>query len=110
MVIEGMIVVPLSVLYMFFLLRDMCQERANLFCVFLRVPRPTVVAIVKQRIKVGEGDEDDEDAAVEDQVRHGVVAHMAVLLSCTPLLACECASALWTSQLCNFATLCSWSP
>lgn len=68
MVLEGMVVVPLAVAYMYYLLRDMCRERASLFTVFLRIPRPTVVAIVKQKIRVGDADEDDEDAGVEDQV------------------------------------------
>jgi hypothetical protein len=67
MVLEGMVVVPLAVVYMYYLLRDMCRERASLFTVFLRVPRPTVVAIVKQKLKVGDADEDDEEAPMEDQ-------------------------------------------
>ena len=46
----------------------MAAERANLFCVFLRIPRPTVVAIAKQPIQLGDGDDDEDDGDDAGQV------------------------------------------
>ena len=57
----------------YFLVRNMAAERANLFCVFLRIPRPTVVAIAKQPIHLGDGDDDEDDA--DDAVPVGSKLH-----------------------------------
>lgn len=42
-------------------MRNMASERARLYCVFLRVPRPTLVALAKQEVRVG-------DEAIDDDV------------------------------------------
>ena len=57
----------------YILVRNMAAERANLFCVFLRIPRPTVVAISKQPINLGEGDDDEDDG--DDAVQVGSELH-----------------------------------
>ena len=57
----------------YILVRNMAAERANLFCVFLRIPRPTVVAISKQPINLGEGDDDEDEG--DDAVQVGSELH-----------------------------------
>ena len=50
-----------TVLHRWFLAGMMAAERANLFCVFLRVPRPAVVALSKAMIKMGQEDDEEEE-------------------------------------------------
>ena len=42
----------------------MAAERANLFSVFLRVPRPAVVALSKAMIKMGQEDDEEEEEVI----------------------------------------------
>ena len=66
LVVEGGVLVPLAFLYMYWVIRTITIERVNLYSIFLRVPRPTVVAISKAEVRlVGEdGFDDDDDPAV----------------------------------------------
>lgn len=63
---EGGCLIPLALLYLYWVRRSVAKDRASLYSTFLRVPRPTVVAIAKTEVKlVGEdGDDDDDEPAV----------------------------------------------
>ncbi|DBB01294.1 TPA: hypothetical protein ACH3X3_011692 [Trebouxia sp. C0006] len=70
LVVEGGVLVPLAFMYMYWVIRTITIERVSLYSIFLRVPRPTVVAISKTEVRlVGEDgfDDDDEPAANADQ-------------------------------------------
>lgn len=63
--VEGGCLVPLAIVYMYWVRRGVASDRASLYSIFLRVPRPTVVAIAKAEVKlVGEDADDDEEPAV----------------------------------------------
>ena len=60
--VEGACLIPLAICYMYWVRRILARDRVNLYSIFLRVPRPTVVAQAKTEIRlVGEegGDEDE---------------------------------------------------
>ena len=62
LVVEGGVLIPMAVMYMYWLIRTITIDRVNLYSIFLRVPRPTVVAQAKVEIKlVGEDGPDDDD-------------------------------------------------
>ncbi|KAL3155070.1 hypothetical protein ABBQ38_011135 [Trebouxia sp. C0009 RCD-2024] len=67
--VEGGLLVPLALMYLFWIRRAVAKDRANLYSIFLRVPRPTVVAMAKAEVKLlGEdGDDNDEPAVNADQ-------------------------------------------
>ncbi|DBA80194.1 TPA: hypothetical protein ACH3X2_007658 [Trebouxia sp. C0005] len=70
LVVEGGVLIPVAFVYMYWVIRTITIERVNLYSIFLRVPRPTVVAISKAEIRlVGEDgfDDDDEPAANAEQ-------------------------------------------
>ena len=64
--VEGGCLIPLAFLYLYWVRRAVAKDRASLYSTFLRVPRPTVVAIAKAEVKlVGEdGDDDDDEPGV----------------------------------------------
>lgn len=66
LVVEGGVLIPVAFVYMYWVIRTITIERVNLYSIFLRVPRPTVVAISKAEIRlVGEdGFDDDDEPAV----------------------------------------------
>ena len=66
LVVEGGVLVPLAFMYMYWVIRTITIERVSLYSIFLRVPRPTVVAISKAEVRlVGEdGFDDDDEPAV----------------------------------------------
>jgi len=66
LVVEGGVLIPLAFLYMYWVIRNITIERVNLYSIFLRLPRPTVVAISKAEVRlVGEdGFDDDDEPAV----------------------------------------------
>lgn len=65
LVVEGAFLIPLALAYMSWVRRACAKDRADLYSIFLRVPRPTVVAIAKAEVKlVGEDGDDDDDPAV----------------------------------------------
>ncbi len=66
LIVEGGVLIPLAFIYMYWLILTITVDRVNLYSIFLRVPRPTVVAISKAEIRlVGEdGFDDDDEPAV----------------------------------------------
>lgn len=65
LVVEGVFLIPLALAYMSWVRRACAKDRASLYSIFLRVPRPTVVAIAKAEVKlVGEDADDNDDPAV----------------------------------------------
>lgn len=67
LVVEGAFVIPLALAYMSWVRRACAVDRASLYSIFLRVPRPTVVAIAKAEVKlVGEDADDDDDPPVRN--------------------------------------------
>lgn len=66
LVVEGAVLIPLAFLYMYWVICTITIDRVSLYSIFLRVPRPTVVAISKTEVRlVGEeGFEDDDDPVV----------------------------------------------
>lgn len=69
--VEGGLLVPLAFMYLFWIRRAVAKDRANLYSIFLRVPRPTVVAMAKAEVKLlGEdGDDNDEPAVCSSNFR-----------------------------------------
>ena len=77
--VEGGCLIPLAFMYLYWVRRAVAKDRVELYSIFLRVPRPTVVAIAKAEVKlVGEdgNDEDDEPG-------------VSLALTCTPAV-CMC--------------------
>lgn len=68
LVVEGAVLIPLAFLYMYWVICTITIDRVSLYSIFLRVPRPTVVAISKTEVRlVGEeGFDDDDDPVVSD--------------------------------------------
>ena len=63
--VEGGCLVPLAIVYMYWVRRAVASDRVSLYSIFLRVPRPTVVAIAKAEVRlVGEDADDDDEPAV----------------------------------------------
>ena len=63
--VEGGCLIPLAIAYLYWVRRAVATDRASLYSIFLRVPRPTVVAIAKAEVKLmGEDADDDDDPAV----------------------------------------------
>lgn len=63
--VEGGLLVPLALMYLFWIRRAVAKDRANLYSIFLRVPRPTVVAMAKAEVKLlGEDGDDNDEPAV----------------------------------------------
>lgn len=58
---EASLVVPLAALCLYLLLRGVALERFNLFSVFLFVPRPAALALVKAKVVVDELDQESDD-------------------------------------------------
>ena len=56
----------------------MAAERANLFCVFLRVPRPAVVALSRAKIKMGQEDDDEEEEVTSPHGAGSVTARACI--------------------------------
>ena len=74
LIVEGVVSIPLAILYMYWLIRAITIDRVSLYSIFLRVPRPTVVAISKAEIRlVGEDGADDDD----DQPASPLLAQVA---------------------------------
>ena len=62
---EGVCIISLAIAYLYWVRRAVATDRVNLYSTFLRVPRPTVVAIAKAEVKLmGEEEDDDDDAPV----------------------------------------------
>lgn len=78
---------PPSLLRRWFLAEMMAAERANLFCVFLRVPRPAVVALSKAMIRMGQEDDGEEEEVTSPQsakpLAAGVCSRKHLCLTCT---------------------------
>ena len=66
LVVEGAVLIPMAFLYMYWVICTITIDRVSLYSIFLRVPRPTVVAISKAEVRlVGEeGFDDDDDPVV----------------------------------------------
>ena len=62
--LEGGHIVPMAFLYLLWMRRRVAQDRVSLYSIFLRVPRPTVVAMAKAEIKMMGEDKDDNDEPV----------------------------------------------
>lgn len=63
--VEGGCLIPLAIVYLYWVRRAVATDRASLYSIFLRVPRPTVVAIAKAEVRlVGEDADDDDELAV----------------------------------------------
>ena len=79
--VEGACLIPLAICYMYYVRRTLAVERVNLYSIFLRVPRPTVVAQAKTEIRLigEEGGDDDDEPPVSVAVKVLMVAlqHMA---------------------------------
>lgn len=62
LVVEGVVLIPMALLYLTYLRRAVARDRVKLYSIFLRIPRPFVVVQAKADVKlVGEGNDDDED-------------------------------------------------
>ena len=63
--LEGGLLVPLAFMYLLWIRRAVAKDRVSLYSIFLRVPRPTVVAMAKAEIKMlGEDGDDNDEPAV----------------------------------------------
>ena len=63
--VEGACMIPLAIAYLYWVRRAMATDRASLYSIFLRVPRPTVMAIAKAEVRLlGEDADDDDEPAV----------------------------------------------
>ena len=81
LVVEGGVLVPLAFMYMYWVIRTIIIERVSLYSIFLRVPRPTVVAISKAEVRlVGEDGFDDDDEPAVSPINRScmmcMVAHL----------------------------------
>ncbi len=118
LVVEGGVLVPLAFMYMYWVIRTITIERVSLYSIFLRVPRPTVVAISKAEVRlVGEdGFDDDDEPAVSPtnwSCMMCIVAHLRLggrvmrqnqtllcfELACIAAAACCCSTRLFLT--CN---------
>lgn len=62
LVAEGAVLIPLAIAYVTLLRRNVAVDRVKLYSIFLRVPRPTVVAQAKAEVRlVGDGGDEEED-------------------------------------------------
>ena len=72
LVVEGVIIIPLGLLYTYYLAKSLALERAALFSAFVRIPKPAVAQLTKISMRVDDSDDDDDDddvVPVTNQVR-----------------------------------------
>ncbi len=63
--VEGGVLIPMAIMYLLWVRKAVAKDRVNLHSIFLRVPRPTVVAMAKAEVKLlGEDGEDNDEPAV----------------------------------------------
>lgn len=63
--VEGGLLIPMAFMYLLWVRKAVAKDRVELYSIFLRVPRPTVVAMAKTEVKLlGEDGEDNDDPAV----------------------------------------------
>ena len=62
LVAEGAVLVPLAILYVTLLRRNVAIDRVKLYSIFLRIPRPTVIAQAKAEVRlIGDGGDEEEE-------------------------------------------------